>query len=406
MALSTPVVAASTKIKPQAKPKTRSFNIKPVLKPKDGSLRVTVLEIKDGDTLLGVLQSEAKVSKDDAFLALKALRKMYDPSWIKVGQKIKVKYTKTGKKNGDVRLMKLQVPMPQYSRIEVVRDDYDDFKAVRVIPPVTTKLAYADGSIDISLYSAIKIAKIPDSIRASFIKNYSYDVDFQRDIWKGNSFGVLYEEIRNDEDDVVGSGNIIYSELRLNGRVLDNYYYTNSDGFAEYYDKNGNSIQKSFLRTPIDGARITSGFGMRKHPILGYSKGHKGLDFGAPEGTPIYAAGNGLVLEMERKGSYGKYIKIRHSDGYSTAYAHLDGYARGLRRGSKVKQGEVIAYVGTTGRSTGPHLHYELIEDGRQINPLSITTVSGNKLKGTELAAFKGFKDTTSSTVASLKSPF
>jgi murein DD-endopeptidase MepM/ murein hydrolase activator NlpD len=406
MALSTPVVAASTKIKPQAKPKTHSFRIKPVLKPKDSNLSVTILEVKEGDTLLGILQSEAKVSKDDAFLALKALRKMYDPSWIKVGQKIKVKYTKTGKKDGDVRLMKLQVPMPQYSRIEVVRDDYDDFKAGRVIPPVTKKLAYAEGSVDISLYSAIKVAKIPDSIRAGFIKNYSYDVDFQRDIWKGNRFGVLYEEIRNDEDDVVGSGNIIYSELRLNGRVLDNYYYTNSDGFAEYYDKNGNSIQKSFLRTPIDGARITSGFGMRKHPILGYSKGHKGLDFGAPEGTPIYAAGNGLVLEMERKGSYGKYIKIRHSDGYSTAYAHLDGYARGLRRGSKVKQGEVIAYVGTTGRSTGPHLHYELIEDGRQINPLSITTVSGNKLKGTELAAFNGFKETTSSTVASLKSPF
>lgn len=398
--------APPPKLKPAPSKVHTTSKIKPVLKPgknTDSGLTVKVLEIKEGNTLLGLLQNELKVPKDDAFLALNALRKMYDPEWIKIGQKIKVKYNPPSKKGGSVTLVKLHVPMPQYSRIEVTRQKDGSFIAKRVTPEVTTKLAYAEDSIDISLFAAIASAGVPDSIRAAFIKNYSYDVDFQRDIWKGNRFGVLYEEMRNDENDVVGSGNIIYSRLQLNGRTLDIYNYTNSSGFSDLYNEKGESIQKSLLRTPIDGARLSSGFGQRKHPVLGYSKMHKGLDFAAPEGTPVYAAGNGLILEIERKGNYGKYIKIRHNDGFSTAYAHLSEFASGLRRGSKVRQGEVIAYVGTTGRSTGPHLHYEVLEDGIQVNPLSITSLPGSKLKGAEFQSFMAFVDSTQSSISSLR---
>jgi murein DD-endopeptidase MepM/ murein hydrolase activator NlpD len=181
---------------------------------------------------------------------------------------------------------------------------------------------------------------------------------------------------------------MVYAMLNTGG-VAHPIYWFERDGDGEFFTPNGEAVRKSLLATPIDGARITSGFGARKHPILGFTKVHKGIDFGAPTGTPIYAAGNGTVVEIGSKGAYGKYIRLKHNGTFQTAYAHTSKFAKGLKKGDKVKQGQVIAYVGTTGRSTGPHLHFEVLENGAQVNPKKIKSTGGDKLAGKDLKAFK-----------------
>lgn len=348
---------------------------------------VMSLQVKKGDTLSGILSS-ADISKKDALQVTKALKTMYDPANLKVGQKLKIKFDIEG---SNLKLTSLHINLSSSNEIAVSRFK-EGFLARKIIYKTSTKLVKASGVINTTLFSAIKKAGIPNRVREKFIKNYSYDVDFQRDIRKGDKFELLYEGMYNKSGDFVKSGDIIYSSLNVKRRQVKMYYFTTPDGRRQYYDEDGESIQKSFLRTPIDGGRITSGFGRRRHPILGYSKAHKGVDFGANRGTPIYAAGDGVVIERRRKGSYGNYIKIFHSHKYSTAYAHLNNFARRLKKGSKVKQGQIIGYVGSTGRSTGPHLHYEVLRYGKQINPLSIKTVSGRKLKSLELAIFNKYK--------------
>jgi murein DD-endopeptidase MepM/ murein hydrolase activator NlpD len=194
--------------------------------------------------------------------------------------------------------------------------------------------------------------------------------------------------MENEQGAFVKSGKILFASLTLSGKSIPVYYFER-DGEGEYFTPKGEAIRKSLLRTPVDGARITSGFGMRMHPLLGYSKMHKGIDFGAPTGTPIYAAGSGTIAEMGKKGAYGNYVRIRHSGEYQTAYAHMSKFAKGVSKGDKVKQGDVIGYVGTTGRSTGPHLHYEILVAGAQINPTKVKTVASNKLSGKQLTAFQ-----------------
>jgi len=178
----------------------------------------------------------------------------------------------------------------------------------------------------------------------------------------------------------------------LRDHRIEVYRFTPSDGRTDYFKPNGESIRRALLRTPIDGARISSGFGMRKHPILGYSRMHKGIDFAAPTGTPIFAAGDGVITQIGRNGGYGNYIRIRHNSRYSTAYAHISRFAKGIRKGSRVRQGQVIAYVGSTGRSTGPHLHYEVLVEGKQTNPRSIKLPTGQILEGEDLKAFQAAK--------------
>lgn len=247
----------------------------------------------------------------------------------------------------------------------------------------------ADTTIYGSLYKTANNAGIPDNITAGIIKALSHDVDFQRDIQRGNKLVALYEGTANYKGSVVKGKKLHYVKIELGKRDVE--IYVTDNGF---YYADGSSAKKSLLRTPIDGARITSGFGMRFHPILNYSKMHKGTDFGAGTGTPIYAAGNGTVVEAGKKGAYGNYVKIKHNGTYSTAYAHASRFAKGIKPGAKVSQGQVIAYVGTTGRSTGPHLHYELLKDGAQVNPTSVTNLNfANKLGGKELKQFKAEKE-------------
>jgi murein DD-endopeptidase MepM/ murein hydrolase activator NlpD len=241
-----------------------------------------------------------------------------------------------------------------------------------------------------SLYGTAKDNKIPDYITAELTRVFAYDVDFQRQVKANDTFEVFYG------NPLTGSSAkrkvLHYAQLTLDGKTKTYYRYTTKDGQTDYYDEQGRSAQKSLLKTPVSGARLTSGFGMRRHPLLGYSKMHTGVDFGAPHGTPIRAAGAGTVEIAGRHGAYGITVEIKHNNKYETLYAHMSKLAAGVRRGSKVNQGQIIGYVGSTGRSTGPHLHYEVRMNNRPVNPTRIKAAGGKQLAGKELAKFKQLK--------------
>ena len=244
-------------------------------------------------------------------------------------------------------------------------------------------------SIRKSLYLSAREHGVPEHIVANIMRVHSYDVDFQRQIRPGDSFEAYFGEPISGKS--TRRPVLLFSHLDLKGRKSKGYYRftTPDDGVTGYYDVKGRSATKSLMRTPISGARITSRYGMRRHPILGYSKMHAGIDFAAAHGTPIKAAGSGVVEVARRVGAYGKYVRVRHSNGYKTAYAHMSRYARGIKSGAKVRQGQVIGYVGSTGRSTGPHLHYEVLRGERRINPLRVRSAGGRQLKGKMLEKFK-----------------
>ena len=212
---------------------------------------------------------------------------------------------------------------------------------------------------------------------------------FQRDIRQGDRIETVYEEVKLEKDESQVKGKLVYAGLKLRGELIDAYLYSPDGGRANFYDSKGRSLRKFLLRTPIDGARLSSHFGKRKHPVLGYTRMHKGTDFAAPRGTPIFAGGSGKVEVAGRKGTYGNYLRIRHSNTYSTAYAHLHKFAKGIKPGVRVRQGQVVAYVGSTGRSTGPHLHYEVLKNGKQINPMKMKHPPATQLEGAELATFQ-----------------
>ena len=247
------------------------------------------------------------------------------------------------------------------------------------------------GVIKNGLFSDGVDSGISASTMMKMINLYSYDIDFQRDIHSGDKFEMLVESFFDENGKKIKDGNVLYSLIKLSNRQVETYAYQVGDRL-EYFDAKGNSMRKSLLRTPINGARVSSGFGMRRHPILGYSKMHKGVDFAAPTGTPILAAGSGTIVYMGVKGGYGNYVQIKHNVDYSTAYGHASRFNKKFKSGNKVTQGDVIAYVGTTGRSTGPHLHFELIYKGNQVNPSKVKATSGLKLVGKDLVKFELIK--------------
>ena len=222
------------------------------------------------------------------------------------------------------------------------------------------------------------------------IRAYSYSIDFQRDIQPGDQFEVLFDQEVNENGDVVRSKGVRFAMLTVSGQEIPIYRFETEHG-TDYYDPSGESIRRLLMRTPIDGARMSSGFGMRQHPILGYSRMHQGVDFAAPTGTPIYAAGNGVVEMAGWNGGYGNFVRIRHSGGIKTAYAHLNDFKSGLSQGDRVSQGDVIGYVGTTGQSTGPHLHYEVLRNGEQVDPMSLDLPTGDVLEGDERERFNHY---------------
>ena len=218
---------------------------------------------------------------------------------------------------------------------------------------------------------------------------FSYSVDLQRDLHPGDRFELLFDRYSEADGTIADYGEVQYAALRTGGQRMQFYRFETEPGTFEYFDAEGSGVRRALLATPVDSTRITSSFGRRRHPILGYSKMHRGVDFGAPTGTPIRAAGDGVVVTRGWKGAYGRYVRIRHRGPYQTAYAHLRRYAKGLRQGKRVKQGQFIGYVGSSGRSTGPHLHYEVLVSGRQVNPVRLKLPSGKSLKGEALARFR-----------------
>ncbi len=240
-----------------------------------------------------------------------------------------------------------------------------------------------------SLYSDGLKNDLPQEILIKLIKLFSFDLDFQRDIKKDTLVSVSYEFNEININNKIEYKDIKYALISINGKELEYFKYVTNDGFTDYFNREGKNVKKSILKTPLDGARISSNFGMRKHPISGFNKMHKGVDFAAPKGTPIYAGGNGVIEFIGRNGGYGNYIRIRHNNEYKTAYAHLASFKKGISRGVRVNQGDIIGYVGSTGNSTGPHLHYEILFQNKQINPMKLKLPSGKILAGNELINFK-----------------
>ena len=224
--------------------------------------------------------------------------------------------------------------------------------------------------------------KIKPSVIIEFARLYGFQVDFQRDIWKNDSFQIIYEEFKNINGEVVETGDIIYANLNLQEKDYQLYKFEYEKNKIDYFDEEGKSVRKTLMKTPINGARLSSPFGKRKHPILGFNKMHTGTDFAAPTGTPIMASGDGVVTRAQWCGGGGNCVKIKHNSVYQTIYAHMSKFGRGIKKGVKVKQGQIIGYVGSTGLSTGPHLHYEVIENGKKINSQKLKLPSGKILKG------------------------
>jgi murein DD-endopeptidase MepM/ murein hydrolase activator NlpD len=348
-----------------------------------------VIEVRRGDTLFGLL-TKAGVSDAEAQEASHSLADVFSPSDLKIGQEITLNFA-TGAgpaADSDSKLVALTLQPSMERDVKLTRDANGQFIAASIDKPLTERVDRAAGQIDISLFESAREAGVPVGLIGDIIKAYSYDVDFQRDIHEGDSFEVMYERFDNEKGDLAKAGRLLYASLMIGGKPMPIYYFER-DGDGEYFTADGVAVRKSLLKTPIDGAKITSGYGMRVNPILGYSAMHQGIDFGAPTGTPIFAAGTGTIEDIEWKNGYGNYIKLRHNGTYETAYAHISRFASGLKRGSKVKQGQVIAYVGSTGRSTGPHLHFEIIVDGQHVNPSTVKTVASDKLNGPALKAFK-----------------
>ena len=263
------------------------------------------------------------------------------------------------------------------------------FEASKIKKNFTKKIVYRETIIKDSLYtSAINLGITPNII-IEFARLYGFQVDFQRDIWKNDSFQIIYEEFVNDNNKVVDTGEIIFANLKLRDSDLQLYKYEYKKNKIDYFDENGKSIKKTLMKTPINGARLSSSFGKRKHPILGYTKMHTGTDFAAPTGTPIMASGDGKITKAGWCGGGGNCVKIKHNNTYQTVYAHMSKFGRGIKKGTKVKQGQIIGYVGSTGLSTGPHLHYEVIENGRKINSQKLKLPSGKILKGDERKKFE-----------------
>jgi len=342
-----------------------------------------------GDTMMALL-IDAGVAAAEADRAIRAMAKIYKPRQIKPGQRISLTIQPQPRKAPVLQSLTFSVSV---ERNITVNRTPAGFHAETIMRPLQRRETHASRRIDTSLYVAGIDAGLSQAILAELIHVFSFDVDFQRDIRRGDSFSLLFEEYIGETAEIVKTGHILLAEMVLRGNPIRVYRYKTQDGQVDYYDAKGQSVRKALLRTPIDGARISSGFGKRRHPILGYTRMHKGLDFAARRGTPIYAAGDGVVEYAGRNGAYGKYVRIRHNKMYKTAYAHMYRYGRGLRKGRRVRQGQIIGYVGSTGLSTGPHLHYEVHKAGYQVNPRSIKLPSGRKLKGRELAAFKAYAE-------------
>jgi murein DD-endopeptidase MepM/ murein hydrolase activator NlpD len=354
----------------------------------------TLVSLDPGATLMQVLTDQG-ADRVDAYHAIAALRPVFSPTKLRSGQEIALTFLTTPATDDDPDagpsklLTSISLTPDVDSKIEVQRGNDGSYTTEQIKRQLTSGFARAEGVINSSLFLDAAQAGVPAPIIVEMIHMFSYSVDFQREIHAGDSFEVFFDRKYDKNGAAVKEGDISYASLTILGKTHKLWRYKTSDGTWDYFDENGRSMKKFLMKTPVDGARISSAFGRRKHPILGYTKFHEGVDFAAPRGTPIYAAGNGKIEIAGVVRGYGNYIRIKHANGYETGYGHMNGFARGIRRGVTVHQGEVIGYVGSTGRSTGPHLHYEISVHGKKVNPLGIKVPTGTQLAGRDLKNYK-----------------
>ena len=334
-------------------------------------------KISKGDTLDKILK-EYEISQNEINELKKVLKKKNNINNLELNQLIKF----TIEKRKKIQIVNFEFPINRKKKISLTKNlESGDFIYNEVITNLEKKIVYKDGIIKKSLYSAAISKKIKPNIIIDFARIYGFQIDFQRDIRKNDTFQILYEVFVDENSEVIETGNILFANINLSNQDNELYFF-NKKNYEGHYDIRGKSAIKALMKTPINGARLSSSFGMRKHPILGYNKMHKGTDFAAPKGTPVMASGDGQIIKAAWCGGGGNCVKIKHNQTYSTVYAHLSKFAAGIKKGTKVKQGRIIGYVGSTGLSTGPHLHYEVIENGKKINSQKLKLPSGKILKG------------------------
>ena len=351
-------------------------------------LAVETISIQQGDTLADVLTG-AGLDNTTTFNVIQALYQVFNPRYLRAGQKLELAYDALGVNGEPLALSEINMEISPGHLVSVSRKADGSFAAREIMAETHSEFARATGTISSSLYEAAVAEGVPLDVLTIMVRLFSYDVDFQRDIRSGDSFALMYEQEVTDDGRPVRTRAMHIAEMTLRGKLLKFYAYLHDDGDFGYYNKKGEGVRKALMRTPVNGARLTSSFGSRRHPILGYTRMHKGIDFGAATGTPIMAAGDGVVEKRGRWGSYGNYIRIRHGSNYYTAYGHLSRYARDINIGTRVQQGKIIGYVGATGGATGPHLHYEVLRNNAQVNPMTVKFPASKKLNGAQLAKFQ-----------------
>ena len=363
--------------------KTESNNIHSLIKDKiQNQYYKDNVSIKKGESL-NIILSKAGASQKEIFDISKILGQYISLKKINTNQIFEIL---TDKKSGDI--IRLTVNLDNINSLHIFKED-KKFVANKIEKVLYKKTVLAEGIIKSSLFKAAQKEDIDAEVIVDFARIYGFEIDFQRDIRKNDIFQIVYDKYIDDDGELQKNGEIIYAYMKNKGREIALYRFVDQRGIAGYYQTNGKSIEKALMKTPINGARLSSTYGMRKHPILGYNKMHRGTDFAAPKGTPIMASGSGVIEMSKWNGAYGKYIRIRHNSKYKTAYAHLSGYARGIKKGAKVRQGQIIGYVGSTGRSTGPHLHYEVLVNGKRKNSQRLKLPSGRTLRGEDREKFE-----------------
>ena len=356
--------------------------------------------LQEGETFTGALK-QADLQVDEINDVVNIISKKIDLRKLKVGTLIET-YTKSV---NDKKIINEIIIYPDIEKKIYVKKVNNKFVAGEDKKKLFSKLKLYEVEIHNSIYESLKKIDTPDEIIMEFVQLYSFDIDFQRDIRKGNKIKIFFEIYTDSQNNYIKSGNINFSEIILDDESYELYrFQSEGDEFVEYFNSDGKSATKALMKTPINGARLSSGFGMRKHPILGYNKKHQGVDFAAPTGTPIMAAGTGHIEFVGNNGGAGKYIRIKHLNGYKTSYSHLSKYASGIQKNVKVRQGQVIGYVGNTGLSTGPHLHYEVIFNGKRINPMKMKLPSGKQLKDKNLEIFLAEKNRINAEISELNS--
>jgi len=348
------------------------------------------LTVAKGDTFISLLSALGLDYNESHALYVK-FKKIYDPAKLRTGQKILINLTEDTQTHALISLDSIVIEPATGQRYILERNDQNEYIAKAEKDELLEEINSASGKIQGSLSVSMRKQGIPGKIIAKFSSIFGQAVDFRRDVRSGDKFEVIYENHITPSGEIIKTGNILYAGLILRKTKLELYRFADKNGNVDYYNEKGLAMKRTLHRKPLafQKARISSPFGKRRHPILKRTIVHWGVDYAAPSGTAIYAGGDGVVLTAKYNGGYGNYIKIRHNSEYSTAYGHMKGFARGIRPGVRVKQGQVIGYVGSTGRSTGPHLHYEVVQNGRRVNPLKIKAAAGENLSGGNLKKFK-----------------